>query len=386
MWYFFTRLEKSVKHQTDKGKLPKDLKGLRTLFEVVAKGKSAWEATFDAIRDPVLIIDENYQMQRANLAASEKAGVDIRQMIGGHCYEIFAGRKGVCPRCPLETTLEANRPHSVEIEKLSKETDFRVNSYPLPPSGSSRHVVHHYRDVTEEKLLQKKLIQSEKMAAIGMLAGGVAHEINNPLGGILAFTQLIQAELSNESPMQQDLKEIEEAAKRCKKIVEDLLSFARPPSGVGMVRQDVNHLLEKLLPILRLKLREASVSLVTHYGDNLSPVLGEANRLQQVFLNLIQNASEAMKEGGTVTLRTQMNPSRTELLVEVEDTGPGIRQEELQRIFDPFFTTKGLKGTGLGLSICDSIIHDHRGRIEVKSELGRGSLFRVVLPVANGEV
>ena len=365
-----------------KSGIPKDLRDLRELFKIVEKGKSTWEATFDAIRDPVMIIGSDYRIERANLEAADRAGVEVRKMKGSYCYEIFAGRRDICPRCPLEATLSVHKPQAVEIEKLRKKTDFQVNSYPMAGEGASpERVVHHYRDVTDEKLLQKKLVQSEKMAAIGMLAGGVAHEINNPLGGILAFAQLIGQELPADSPVQADLNEIQEAAKRCKKIVEDLLSFARPSTDLGKSPQDLNQLMEKILPLLRLKFREGSILVQTEYGKNLPRVLGEASRLQQAFLNLLQNAAEAMKTGGTVTIRTRLSPTR-ELLVEVQDQGAGIRREELLRIFEPFFTTKGFRGTGLGLSICDTIVHDHRGRFEVESEPGKGSTFRVVLPAA----
>ncbi len=366
------------------GQTPHTFESLEELFHIVEKGKATWEATFDAIQDPVLIIDPQYQIQRANQAASQRAGMDVRKLIGTHCYETFAGRKEVCPRCPLEGTVEQQKPHIVEIEKLARGNDFQVNSYPLM-TAEGNQVVHHYRDVTEERRLQKQLLQSEKMVAIGMLAGGVAHEINNPLGGILAFTQLIKAEVPDDSPIQKDLSEIEEAAKRCKKIVEDLLSFARPSAGNELVSQNVNSLLDKLLPLLKLKLREAEITIQTDYGEQLPPVWGEANRLQQVFLNLIQNAVEAIRTGGVVTVRTRLAGNGTELYLEVQDTGTGIREEDLGKIFDPFFTTKGLKGTGLGLSICDSIIHDHHGRIEVESVWGKGTTFRVVLPVAKRE-
>ncbi|MBI2083212.1 MAG: PAS domain-containing protein [Deltaproteobacteria bacterium] len=371
----------------DDQKVFNDLDALKALFQVVERGKLTWEATFDAIRDPVLIISSDYRIDRANLAASERAKKKIVEMIGQHCYEVFAGRNAVCPRCPLKETLETNHPYSVEIEKLRKETDFQVSSYPLPlESAENPRVVHHYRDVTGERLLRRQLVQSEKMAAIGMLAGGVAHEINNPLGGILAFTQLLKAELPPESSVQEDLKEIEEAAKRCKKIVSDLLSFSRPSPGADMIPQDINALVERIMPMLRLSLREAQVTIQTEYGKNLPPVLGDASRLQQVFMNLIRNASEAMKGGGAVTIRTGVSSEQPgDFFIEFQDTGPGIRAQDLPHIFDPFFTTKGHKGTGLGLSICDSIIHDHHGHIEVQSELNKGSLFRVVLPVYETE-
>ncbi|MBI4374708.1 MAG: PAS domain-containing protein, partial [Deltaproteobacteria bacterium] len=292
-------IKRTIKKRKDR-KVLNDLDALKALFQVVERGKLTWEATFDAIRDPVMIITGDYRIERANLAAGETAREKIATMIGQYCYEVFAGRASVCPRCPLSGTLGTNRPHSVEIERLRKETDFQVNSYPLPlESAGNQRVVHHYRDVTGEKLLRRQLVQSEKMAAIGMLAGGVAHEINNPLGGVLAFTQLLKAELAPENPAQEDLKEIEEAAVRCKKIVSDLLAFSRPSAGPDRVPQDINNLVERVMPMLRLSLREAQVTIKTEYGKNPPPVLGDASRLQQVFMNLIRNAAEAMKSGGT---------------------------------------------------------------------------------------
>jgi two-component system NtrC family sensor kinase len=369
------------KNQTAEKRIPKDIDALRSLFAVVEKGKLTWEATFDAIRDPVLIIDKDYRIRRANLAAAGTVRRRVHQMIGERCYEVFAGRSEVCPGCPLKQTLSEERPHTVEIDKLRTDIDFQVNSYPLPTLlDEAAQVVHHYRDVTVGKILQKKLLTSEKMAAIGMLAGGVAHEINNPLGGILAFTQLLRAELPLESPAQEDLREIEDAAKRCKKIVADLLAYARPSVGSDRTPQEINSLLERVLPMLRLSLREASVTIQTDYNPSLPRVLGEATRLQQVFMNLIQNAAEAMPKGGVVKIKTVLNSKDAEVVVEISDTGHGIRKEDLTRIFDPFFTTKGNKGTGLGLSICQSIIQDHQGRIEVESQMGEGSHFRVIFP------
>lgn len=364
--------------------VPADLQGLKNLLRVVSRGKYLWESTFDAIRDPVMIIDRSYTIERANLEAASRSGREIRDLIGQKCYRVFAQREGVCPGCPMKEVLSTQKPRSVEIEKLMPERDFLVDSYPMATdeeTGRNR-VVHHYREVTEEKRLQRKLIQTEKMAAVGMLASGVAHEINNPLAGILAFTQLLQKDLAGQAPVQEDLREIENAARRCKKIVEDLLTFARPHGEGKKSPLSIPEEVEKILPLARLNLRHYNVTMATEYAPDLPLVQGSSVRLQQVFLNLINNAAQAMREkGGEVRLRVRTVGDQ--VVAEVIDHGIGISHEDLPRVFDPFFTTKGAgEGTGLGLSICYSIISEHGGKIEVESREGRGSLFRVLLPVS----
>jgi two-component system, NtrC family, sensor kinase len=218
-----------------------------------------------------------------------------------------------------------------------------------------------------------------KMAAIGMLAGGVAHEINNPLAGILAFTQLLKNEMTNPEA-QGDLSEIEQAAKRCKKIVEDLLTFARPHGESELKSLSLREAVNQILPLSKLNLKHRNVTLVTRYEEGLPHVHGNSARLQQVFLNLINNAAQSMASGGEVTVTIASNPDRSQVVAEVRDRGCGIRKEDLGKIQDPFYTTKGREGTGLGLSICYSIISEHGGRMEVESEVGVGSVFRVILP------
>lgn len=374
---------------------PNKIQKLRELFDIVERGKFMWESTFDAIRDPVLIIDQDYRVSRANLAAAERSGRTIHQLVGGICYEVFAGRTSRCPHCPLSETLKERKPRSAAIEEMKNEGDFFVSSYPMPEKGhkSVPFAVHHYRDVTEEKRLQRKLIQSEKMAAIGMLAGGVAHEINNPLAGILAFTQLLKNEMANldaSGDLVGDLNEIELAAKRCKKIVEDLLMFARPHGQSEQKEFSLTDTVDQILPLAKLNLKHRNVTLATRYDPATPLVCGNQARLQQVFLNLINNAAQAMSpsggEGGEVVVSIAPAADGSHAVAEVTDRGCGIRKEDLGKIFDPFYTTKGREGTGLGLSICYSIVSEHGGKLEVESEIGLGSVFRVVLPAVQGEI
>ncbi len=369
-------------------KTPKDVKKLRELLGIVSRGKLMWEATFDAIGDPVMIIDSRYRILRANIETARRAGVPINELVGTTCYVRFARRRAPCPGCPLANTLKTGLSGSTQIGGLiPDEADFRVSSYPLSMGGGEGGpaVVHHYHDNTEERRLQRQLIQSERMAAIGMLAGSVAHEINNPLAGILAFTQLLKGELKSEAGAQNDLGEIEEAARRCKKIVEDLLVFARPhPEGAQEVFF-LQEAIEKILPLARLNLRHQNVTIATDYQEGTPPIRGNPGRIQQVFLNLVHNAAHAMggAGGGEIRIRLGATANGGKVYGEVIDKGCGIAPEELKKVFDPFFTTKEKHhGTGLGLSICYSIIADHGGKIEAASKVGKGSCFRVILPAA----
>lgn len=353
---------------------------LQRLLEVIERAKQMWQATFDAIRDPVIIISQDFDIERANLSTSKMSGTDIKGIIGKKCYKAFAGRENICEGCPLSNALDKNSACVSKLNNRIGGRDFEASAYPYPGGETrSKAAVIHYRDISEEKRLQQELIQQEKMAAIGMLAGGVAHEINNPLGGILAFTQLIMRELKEEDPIKADLSEVEKAAIRCKKIVADLLDFSRSSSGHEKHLLDVNLLIEKIVPFIKTELKSYNVNLKLNLMPDLPKVNGSPNRLQQVFLNLLTNACQSMAHGGDLVVRTYK--AAEDVCVAVEDTGHGISPEHLSKVFDPFFTTKAPgKGTGLGLSISYRIIKEHDGLIKVESEKEVGTRFTVRLP------
>lgn len=352
------------------------------LIEVISRGKYQWQTTFDTISDPVMIVDEDFRIVRANLGMARVAGKDIRKIIGKRCYVVFARRKARCVGCPLADALEGSRPISSRLEDEIYKREYIANAFPFADEVDGKEsVVVHYRDITEEKRLQQELIQQEKMVAIGMLAGGVAHEINNPLGGIIAFSQLIKRDLKDDDPLYGDIEEIETAALRCKKIVQDLLDFSRVSAGKKKHWLDVNPLIEKVIPFIKMELRSLNINLNTKFAEGLSRIYGDANRLEQVFLNLLTNACQSMSQGGRLGVKTYSSDDNSAICVEVTDTGCGIPKEDRSRVFDPFFTTKRPgKGTGLGLSISYRIIREHGGKIKVSSQPGRGSAFTVYLP------
>lgn len=363
--------------------LPQRLKELEDLVGILSRGKYMWESTFDAITDPVSIISQNYTIERANVALAKVAGQNIRQVVGKKCYEVFAGRNSPCQGCPAKAAWSKHEAVLNRLESSICSRLYEVHAFPYTADkGDSHSMVVHYRDISESERLHEELVQQEKMAAIGMLAGGIAHEINNPLGGILAFTQLMIRDCKDGNTMKGDLEEIERAAVRCKKIVSDLLDFSRLSKPKDRQQLDVNPLLEKLFPFLKMEFKSWNIDLVTELDATIPRIIGSANQLQQVFLNLITNACHAMPKGGQLMVKTETKSDRSQVMVIVRDTGVGIPKENISKIFDPFFTTKEPgKGTGLGLSVSYRIIKDHKGSILVDSVVGKGTAFKVTLPV-----
>lgn len=239
------------------------------------------------------------------------------------------------------------------------------------------------RQRTDELVqMQVRVAQSERLASIGMLAAGVAHEINNPLGGILALTSLAVEDLPDDHPDRANLAEVVRQAERCRDIVRGLLEFSRQ-SEMHMDVVDANHVLEDTVALIGKQAAFFNVRLVRDWAADLPRIVADRSQLQQVFLNLIVNAVQAMEERGTLTIRTAHDRVRRTVEIAFTDTGRGIPADAIDRVFDPFFTTKqGGQGTGLGLAIAYGIVTRHRGTISVDSRVGHGTTFTIRLPVA----
>lgn len=230
------------------------------------------------------------------------------------------------------------------------------------------------------KETQEQLVQKEKLASVGQLAAGVAHEINNPLGSVLLYADILHKETPPENVQQRaDLEMIINEATRCKAIVNDLLNFSRQNEVLAQ-ETDLNAILRELAEEASKMELYQKVTIVQDLDPNLPVIQADPLQLRQVFLNLMNNAAEAMPEGGTLTLRTRRDPSNEQVIAEVQDTGIGIPPENMKKLFTPFFTTKPIgKGTGLGLAIIYGIIKMHRGQIHVQSEVGKGTTFTITL-------
>jgi two-component system NtrC family sensor kinase len=343
---------------------------LEARSRALVRAADEWRTCFDAIGDPLAIIKSGCEVLRANAAFAHGADVQVNQLAGLHCDGHTFGS------LPCPTPFFAGSGTAAELEIAWEDRIFRIQSFPFAEGAS----VVSYKDVTDERAVTRHLIHAEKMAAVGQLAGGVAHEINNPLGGILAFAQIMSREDRPESDLE-NLRLIGDAAMRAKRIVESLLRFSRRPKEHERGPVELSQVADDALFLLAPQLREGRFEVIREYQPASS--LGNANQLQQVVLNLVVNALQAMGKEGNVTIAVGPGlPGYVQLTV--ADTGPGIPPEIARRIFEPFFTTKPEgQGTGLGLSICYQIAEEHGGTIRVEpAGPDGGARFIVELPAA----
>jgi two-component system, NtrC family, sensor kinase len=239
-------------------------------------------------------------------------------------------------------------------------------------------------DITQRVRLEDQMVQTEKLTSLGLLAAGVAHEVNTPLAVISNYIQMLAKQIPTDDPRQKTIDRIVKQTFRASEIVNNLLNFSRT-GGTEPVEVDLNSVLEETLTLVQHPFKTAQVNVVRNYSEKLPLILGSTTRLQQVFLNLFMNARDAMPGGGMLEVRTGSRNGSVE--VEVTDTGAGIPPEHLKRIFDPFFTTKAQgRGTGLGLSVSYGIIKEHAGKVDVRSTPGKGTSFRLEFPVARKAV
>ncbi len=339
---------------------------LESRTQALRRSADEWRACFDAIGDPLAIIKDGCEVVRANAAFARAAGVALNALPALRC----AGDAFGALPCPA--THLAGRS---ECEIAFRGRAWLVRSFPFGDGAS----VIVYKDVTEEREVTRRLLQAEKLSAMGQLAGGVAHEINNPLGGILAFAQLMSREDRSPEDLE-NLRLITDAAVRAKRIVESLLRFSRRPRDDERGKVNLAQIAEDALFLVEAQLKKGRLEVVRR----LEPAwtLGNANQLQQVVVNLVVNAVQAMGGEGRVTLETGAGAAGHVRLA-VSDSGPGVPPDVAERIFEPFFTTKPEgQGTGLGLSICYRIAEEHGGTIRLERGRADGACFVAELPAA----
>jgi two-component system NtrC family sensor kinase len=355
------------------------------LFQVVSRSQREWETTFDAMQDCVSVHDPTGKVIRANVALAHRLKTIPQKVIGRYCSEIYNPAGSSLSPCRHTHSLKSE---ALVVEEVTLPEMGGVFQISVNPWYDKDHrllgSIHVAKDISNEKLLQQQLIQSEKLSAIGELISGIAHELNNPLTGVMGYSQLLQLRKDLDDRAKENLLKINNLALRCQKIVQNLLSFARKQKPERTL-SDINEILEKTVELRSYELQVNNIEISRELDRNLPKTIADFHQLQQVFLNILTNAEQAMLEShgkGHLTIHTRTNDQNTGIIVEIRDDGPGIPESHLTRIFDPFFTTKEVgKGTGLGLSLSYGIIKEHGGNIYAKSRVGEGSTFVIELPI-----
>ena len=350
----------------------------------IEQSRNTLLALFDNLDDELYIIDDEYHLIAVNRARAQRVGRAPQEMVGKICFEVLENQSAPCNGCLAHTTFAENKKtirteHS--LDTLRQTVIREIYTYPiLDANNDVKRTILQLRDVSERIRLESSLIQAEKLATLGELAAGVAHELNNPITAVILNTQLLQREIENNSVDLESIELIKRAGKRAQNVVRELLDFARQdPRQFQSI--DINTTIEQALSLIDRQWVNTQVNLEIELADDLPTVLGNGDHLQSVWINLLVNAHDAL-EDHSGDIRVISKRTNDSVVVLVEDSGMGIRPEDIEKIFDPFFTTKAPgKGTGLGLATCFRIIQQHKGRIDVESTLGKGSRFSVILPI-----
>ncbi len=345
----------------------------------------------DSLPVGLYVIDRSYRIRAWNRKREAGTqGVSRDDALGREVFEVLDRQPRDLLKREFDHVFDTGLMEQMEMESRASGDPrfYRITKIPMRQDGVDiTHVITIGEDVTEWREAQHRLAETEKLAAVGQLAAGVMHEINNPLATILACSEALAVRNEDVVPDQrlafaEYLRIIDAEVQRCRRIVDSLLDFSRPKAREKRP-VDVNGVVEQTLFLLKYHERFKHLTVVRELKTGLPKIHGNGEHLVQSFMALMLNAMDAMDSRGVLTVRTRGNPARRdELLLEFIDTGTGIKQDDLPKIFEPFFTTKPPgRGTGLGLSICYGIIAEHRGRIEVESQIGVGSNFKVYLPI-----
>lgn len=372
-----------IQRKRAEGEREKLINELKKLLEIVSRSQTEWRDTFDSITDMISIVDRDFTILKANKAFSAYFGLRPPDVINKKCYELVHDGDSPIPNCPHLKTMAEKKPSGEEIfDKRTKRT-FRIFTFPYnSPDGEIIGSIHIMRDITDDKEQEMRLITSERLAALGQMASGIAHEINNPLASIAGCSEGLLSRVKkgqcDNALFESYLGIIQEEVFRCKSITTAMLSFVRKTT---YEKQDINlaDALDKTIEIIGFQGRLKNIEVTRKYHEPSPVINGNGGEVRQVMLAVITNALDAMNDKGTLTLETEARENSA--IIRISDTGEGISPEIITRIFDPFFTTKSERGgTGLGLSIARKIVANHNGHIDASSTPGQGTTFTITFP------
>jgi two-component system, NtrC family, sensor kinase len=351
-----------------------------TTFRQALESQTEWENTFDSISDPIYIVDKEFRLKKINRSLAQ---VVNREDAPGNrnCYRYLFQRDVICPWCPVLKVMESEEPVTVEA-KLFGAGLWQIQSFPYrDKSGARVGAIQVLRDITLLKKMQDQLIETEKLASMGKLISGVAHEVRNPLFGISATARALSNELGDEEKFKPYLEIITSETARLNRLMEDLLDYSRPVR-IDKNPSDLAEIIQEVIDHFRQVSSTNHVVINFLCADRIPAITVDSNKIKQVLFNLVENGIQHAGDHPQIDLFLEflslMDPPQIRIVI--KDNGAGVPPDNLPRIFDPFFTTRQ-RGTGLGLSIVRKVVHDHDGHIAVESHLGVGTTFRISLPV-----
>jgi len=351
----------------------------------LTRSEHKYRRIFEVSKDMILVTQKDGSIVNLNPAGYNLLGLnDTDQAREGKKFQDFFAAKAHWDKIK-EIIVEKGFVSNFEAD-LKNSHDAKIKSLVsgsfdsgTVETGSTLHFL--VKDIEQRRLMEKQMAQAEKLVSIGQFSAGVAHEINNPLGIILGYTQLLLKNRGTAEERHDDLKTIEKNVRNCKAIVEDLLSFARRSESKKEITR-IHDIIDDVLGFMQHDSNLDHIQISTDYDPQVPPLELDAKKMKQVFINLLMNAKHAIDRKGNIKITTGLNRDTDQILIKVADSGHGIDKKDLTRIFDPFFTTKPTgEGTGLGLSVSYGIIKNHGGDIAVESEIGIGSTFTMALPV-----
>lgn len=361
------------------------------LYEQVSRAKKEWEDTFNAVTEPILLIDMFHNILRCNDCLRNDylpAEMDFRfdEAKTAKCYKTLWGRDKVCEDCAMEEIKQTGKPVYRRVQTESGSL-LDISHFPLlNDQNQITAIIYHVKDVTQKTKMEAQLLQSAKLAAIGEMAAGVAHELNNPMTVIVGTAQLMLRATEEDSRDPELLKDIISNGLRCKKIIQNLLTFSRQDFH-PIASTDLHQEIESVLSLIQYQINGCRIDITLNLCPDLPIIAANGQQLQQVLINLLLNARDALegverdKKIEVITELRHQDGKRW-VVATVKDNGIGIAPENLAKIFNPFYTSKeATKGTGLGLSVSLGIAEAHSGTIEVVSVPGEGSSFSLILPV-----
>ncbi|MBI1938972.1 MAG: GHKL domain-containing protein [Ignavibacteriales bacterium] len=358
------------------------------LFEISCFSKSVCTALED-LDDGIAIINREYEIVWAN-----KSFVNIfskkcsNQILGAKCFDLLNNNKSICNDCLAQNTFEGCHIDKHVIMRQArlggqvldgKKIVLKEMNFPLiDENGTITHVLIYLKDFTYEAALEEQLRSSDRLVGVGKLAAGIAHEIRNPLGNITAAAQYFLKKAEADSEIKKYLKIILRNSERMNKIIKELLNFAKPHE-VSFTIGSVDKVIDNVFRLVKARLLKQHIQFYRNFSKHQPKMLLDEKILEEVFLNLILNAIEAMPKGGKLAVTVHAGENDNKVVINIADTGVGISEDNLNNIFEPFFTTKK-DGTGFGLSFVQHSVDMHNGKVEVKSKLGYGTEVTIILP------